>query len=162
MPSVINAIILIREIFSLKALHRDFTAIMSNLTLTEAFAEYGAKLANPQWAVSAIAKDGALVVSCWRHYITVVGDVWRYEDTLSRWSGNAAGNRLFKEHIEDAFKTNRPIRLVLAITEDTATVDSGQDASKVKKEFSTKPQMVGHITSYDGDRFIIDFQKKRN
>jgi hypothetical protein len=33
----------------------------------EAFARLGARLANPQWAVSAITDDGALVVSCWQH-----------------------------------------------------------------------------------------------
>jgi len=39
---------------------------MNELGYVEAFARLGAKLANPQWAVSAMADDGALVVSCWQ------------------------------------------------------------------------------------------------
>jgi hypothetical protein len=49
--------------------------------------------------------------------------------------------------------------LVLAITEDTAHVDSGNDASKVKKEFLTKPDRVGRVVQYDGDKFVIEFKK---
>lgn len=132
---------------------------MSKLTLSQAFEEYGAKLSNPQWAVSALAEDGALVMSCQRHYIKLIGNVWRYEDTLSRWSGNTAGNNLCRQHIEDAFRNSRPVRLVLAIAEDTAHVDSGNDASKVKKDFFTKPDRVGRVVQYDGDKFVIEFIK---
>lgn len=134
---------------------------MGNLNLAETFAQYGAKRVNPQWAVSAIAEDGSLVMSCWFHYIRTTDGIWRYEETLSRWSGNAAGNNLCRQHVEDAFKNNRPVRIVIARTEDTATVDSGQDASKVKKEFYTKPEMIGRITYFNGDRFIIDFQRSK-
>jgi len=131
----------------------------NNLTLSDAFALYGAKLVNRQWAVSAIAEDGALVLSCWFHYIKTIDGIWRYEDTLSRWIENAAGNNLCRQHVEDAFKNNRPVRIVIARTEDTALIDSGHDASKVKKEFYTKPKMTGRITHFDGDKFIIDFRK---
>ena len=134
---------------------------MGNLTLSEAFAEYSAKLLNPQWAVSALADDGAVVISCWFHYLKTVDGILRYEDTLSRWSGNAAGNNLCRQHVGDAFKNNRPVRIVIARTEDTATVDSGQDASKVKKEFYTKPETIGRITHFDGDKFTIDFKRNR-
>lgn len=41
---------------------------MTDINLSEAFAQYGAKLVNHQWAVSAISEDGALVMSCWAHY----------------------------------------------------------------------------------------------
>jgi hypothetical protein len=135
---------------------------MGALKLSEAFAEYGAKLVSPQWAVSAVADNGALVMSCWRHYFKRVDAVLRYEDTLSRWSANAAGNALFKQHIEDALKNKRPVRLVIAKTDDRGTVDSGQDASKAKKEFYCRPEMIGRITHFDGDTFIIDFQREIN
>jgi hypothetical protein len=41
---------------------------MAALGFVEAFSKYGATLANPMWAVSAIAEDGSLVISCWGHY----------------------------------------------------------------------------------------------
>lgn len=132
---------------------------MSNLTLSESFAEYGAKLINPQWAVSAIAEDGALVMSCWAHYFKRGDGGLRYEDILSRWSGNTAGNKLCKQHLEDAFNNKLPVRLVIATAEDIELVDSGKDASKLKKTFHARPDMIGRVTHFDGDKFIIDFQR---
>ena len=41
---------------------------MADLGFVEAFAKFGAKPINPMWAVSAIADDGALVISCWSHH----------------------------------------------------------------------------------------------
>jgi hypothetical protein len=120
---------------------------MGSLKLSEAFAEYGAKLVNPQWAVSALADNGALVMSCWMHYFTRVDAVLRYEDTLSRWSANTVGTELFKQHIEDALKNKRPVRLVIA---------------KTDAEFYSRPDMIGRITHFDGDKFIVDFQRESN
>jgi hypothetical protein len=131
----------------------------TDLTLSEAFALYGAKLVNRQWAVSAIAEDGALVMSCWAHLFRNADGILRYEDSLSRWGTNTAGSRLFKEHIEDALANSRPVRLVIATAEDTVAVDQGQDASKVKKSFHIKPHMIGHVKSLDGDKFIVDFHR---
>jgi hypothetical protein len=133
---------------------------MGNLNLNEAFAEYGAKLINPQWAVSAMTDDG-VVMSCWAHYFKQSDDGMRYEDTLSRWSGNTAGNKLCRQHVADAFNNKLPVRLVIATADDTAVVDSGNDASKVKKTFHARPDMIGRITHFDGDTFIIDFQRKK-
>ena len=41
---------------------------MSRLGISEAFAKYGATLRNPQWSVSAWAREGSLVVSLWDHH----------------------------------------------------------------------------------------------
>ncbi len=135
---------------------------MGNLNLSQAFAEYGAKLANHQWAVSAIADDGALIISCWAHYFKKVDGHLQYEDILSRWRANSAGNNLIRQHIEDAMKNGRTVRLVIATANDTAMVDSGNDASKVKKTFHTRPDMTGRISYFDGDKFVIDFQRKKS
>ena len=62
---------------------------MATLTLTSAFSRYGAKLANPQWAVSAINSKGELVISCWKHYLKGDNGKLTYEDSLSRWAGDA-------------------------------------------------------------------------
>ncbi len=133
---------------------------MANLRFTEAFAKYNAKLVNPQWAVSAIADDGALVMSCWSHYITRHNEALRYTDTLSRWSGNAAGNNLLRQHLTQAVDNKLPVRLIIASTEETDIVDNGHDASQVKKKFHVRPELIGEIISFDGDNFVIDFFKK--
>jgi len=133
---------------------------MANMGFTEAFTKYGAKLANPQWAVSAIADDGALVTSCWAHYMEKIGNVLRYEDTLSRWSGNAAGNNLLREHLTQALENKSPVRCLIARTTEQKTVDGGLDASQVKKEFFPRDDLIGEVISFDGDKFAIEFKKK--
>lgn len=129
-------------------------------TFTECFASYGAKLPNPQWAVSAIAENGDLVVSCWDLYFSRPNaETLRYTDRLSRWAGNEAGNRLLRSHIEEAFVSRRRVKLVIATPKDRRGVDDGSDASAIKKAFHNKPDVTGVIASFDGDEFVIDFKR---
>ena len=131
---------------------------MSKLTLTEAFAQYGAKLRNVQWAVSDIA-DGHLVVSLWAHkFRKAVNGMMPYEDQLSRWSG--AGNNLFRQHLEQAFRDQLPVRAVIVRAEDPEAVDRGVDASTIKKSFAVRPELVGRVSKYDGDQFVIEFRRR--
>jgi len=127
-------------------------------SFTECFAFFGAKLPNPQWAVSAIAQDGALVISCWSIYFTRPDpQTLRYKDHLSRWSGNEAGNRALKLHLDGAVASLLPVRLVVATPVDRNAIDEGRDASAVSKTFHVKPEVVGRVTYFDGDQFVIDF-----
>lgn len=136
---------------------------MSNLTVNEAFALYGAKLVNRQWAVSSIAENGDLVMSCWSHYFkTPEKGTLRYSDALSRWHTNAAGSSLLKEHLAGALKNNTPVRIVFATTEDTALVDSGLDVSSARKKYHVRMDIKGHIVSFDGDSYVMDFKKEEN
>jgi hypothetical protein len=97
----------------------------------ESFAAFGADLVNPQWAVSAIAPDGAIVISCWYHYFCKAPNgAMRYDDKLSRWKSNEPGNNLLKSHLKLALNKNLSIRLIVARTGDTSRVDQGLDASK--------------------------------
>lgn len=132
---------------------------MSKLQYSKAFAKYGAKLANPQWAVSAIAEDGALVMSCWTHYMKREGDVLRYRDRLSRWAGNELGNALLRKHLGEAFASDLPVRYLSARTDSPETVDNGHDASTVKKQFAVRPDLIGRVVEFDGDAFVIDFRR---
>jgi hypothetical protein len=129
---------------------------MAELGFVEAFKRFGAKLENPMWAVSSIAADGALVLSCWAHYFNR-GDTGTllYVDSLGRWNGNELGNNLLRGHITVAFKDQRLVRMVVATAEDTAAVDHGTDASKIKKTFHIREDMVGRVTEFDGNRFVI-------
>lgn len=123
---------------------------MARLTYAKAFAQYGAKLRNVQWAVSAIA-DGHLVLSCWQFYFRRM----TYVDRLSRFGG--PGSNLLRTHLEQAVADDPPVRAVIAYTEDRALIDAGQDASKVKKSFAVKPNWIGKVTAFDGDEFRIEF-----
>ena len=130
---------------------------MAALSLTSAFARYGAKLPNPQWAVSAINSKGELVVSCWKHYLKGGDGKLVYTDSLSRWAGNAAGNNLLREHLTRALADDLHVRLVIARTDETDIVDSGQDASQAAKTFGVREDLVGKVAVFDGDQFEIEF-----
>jgi len=133
---------------------------MKSLGFVEAFAKFGAKPDNQMWAVSAIAADGSLVLSCWAHYFRR-GDagVLLYGDRLSRWSGNSLGNALLKGHLAKAVSEKLPVRMVVASTTETEQVDHGHDASKVKKTFHIRDDLVGAVTLFDGDNYLIEFRR---
>jgi hypothetical protein len=134
---------------------------MGSLNYTTAFNRYKAKLDNPNWAVSAISADGALVISCWEQYFERAADgVLRYVDSLSRWNGsNRAGWNLLRRHLEMTLAGKLEVRLVLAKTDNPAAVAKGGDASKLNNTFSIREDLIGRLTHYDGDRFTIEFRK---
>ena len=135
---------------------------MGALNLTTAFNRYGAKLANPQWAVSAMNDRGELVVSCWSHYLSSLSGKLVYRDRLSRWTGNSLGNKLLRGHLEDAMNNNLPVRLVQATTSNVELVESGGDASQAKNTFGVREDLVGRVVLFNGDEFIIEFTKAKN
>src|SRR5256885_15397018 len=101
---------------------------MKKLTLTTAFATYGAELKNTRWAFSAIAADGSLVLSCWSHFLKgYVNGHKRYEDRLSRWETDTPGRQLLTEHLKLAVARNLPVRLIVA-TVDDPTENTEQEA----------------------------------
>ena len=133
---------------------------MATLTYTAAFRAFGAKLANPMWAYSAIAKDGALVLSCWRHKLKLNNRILTYTDRLSRWEPNTPGKNLLMKHLTQARDEALKIRLVVATTDRPDVVDRGEAADKIKKTFHIKPDVVGKVTLFDGDNFSIEFREK--
>jgi hypothetical protein len=127
------------------------------MNFTDAFARYGATLRNVQWAVSAIA-DEQLVLSCWSHYFSPAREgIMIYEDRLSRSKG--PGSNLLREHLEQAQKEDLPVRLVMARAEDTAAIDSGSDASAVKKTYTAREEVIGKVVEFDGDLFRVEFRQ---
>ena len=137
---------------------------MSDLTFTEAFAKYGATLSNIQWAFSAIAPDGALVISCWQHKFSIPQKgVLRYSDCLSRWKQlNTPGRNLFVKHLRQAYTDKLPVRLIIASAKDPEKVDTGEDASGIRKTFEVREGFVGQVISFDEDAYVIDFKKPPN
>ena len=134
---------------------------MSNLNFTEAFAKYGAKLPNPQWAFSAIAEDGSLVLSCWRHKITINEGVWRYSDCISRLRQQTPGRNLLVGHLNQAHNEKLRVRIVIVATNEAgiAIVDAGEHASKLKKTFDVRVDYLGQVVLFDGDAYVIEFKK---
>jgi len=121
------------------------------LGIVQAFKTYGAKLANFRWAVSAIAGDGSLVVSCWDDHFRTVNKSLHYEDTLSRWSAeNTPGSDLLKSHLEQAQRDSLGVRLVIA----HGPAGPGKTAS----HFHVRPDLMGRVANFDGDRFVIAFK----
>lgn len=135
-------------------------SIMPTLNYTEAFRFYKAKLANPMWAYSAIAKDGALVISCWSHKLKLQNGVLTYTDRLSRWDLNSPGKNLLTQHLREGLEQGLAVRLIVATTDQPDVVDRGEAADKISKTFHVKPEVVGTVTLFDGDNFLIDFRKK--
>jgi hypothetical protein len=121
------------------------------LGIVQAFKVYGAKLANFRWAVSAIAADGSLVVSCWETHFRTVNKSLQYEDTLSRWSAdNTPGSDLMKTHLEQAQRESLGVRLVIAHWAD--------GPARIASHFHVRPDLVGRVANFDGDRFVISFK----
>lgn len=135
---------------------------MSGLNFTDAFATYGAKLANPQWAVSAIAEDGSLVLSCWQHMITIEKGVWRYSDRIWPSRRQTPGMNLLIKHLDQALKEKLRVRIVIVSTNEAGilVVDKGEDASRLRKEFGVREDYIGQVVSLDGDAYVIEFKKQ--
>ena len=132
---------------------------MSDLGLVQAFARYGAKLRNPQWSVCALGSNGDLVVSLWEHHrVKSPAGTLEFSDRVDRWSG--PGNNEFRQALKEALESRRPVRLVIAHAKDPEYVESGADASKMKKTFSVRPELIGKVVSIDDERYMISFVKE--
>ena len=132
---------------------------MAKLTLTKAFQHFGASPVNARWACSAIASDNSsFVMSGWDHILKPYANGRLcYEARLSSWKSRN-GRSLFRRHLEQALAHNLPVRLILATSSDIASVQAGE-ACRTRKTFSVQDDLVGRVISFDGDHFIIEFQK---
>ena len=133
------------------------------LNLTEAFAKFNAKLTNNQWAVSAISDKNELVISCWSHLFVKKSNPLRYEDHLSRWKGNVAGNNQCKSDLKKAFDEGLKVCLVIVTSDELAEINNKNEVkalNKHKKTFAIREDLIGKVTLFDGDNFVIEFEKK--
>jgi hypothetical protein len=131
---------------------------MPSLTYTEAFARYGAVLVNRMWSVSAWAPNGELVVSQWAHHYRKGPDgTAEYWGNTERWDG--PGKNEFRANLEKAKTQGSPIRLIIVSTTEIARVEAGEDASKLKKQFDVRPELVGEVAKLDGSDYVIRFRR---
>lgn len=131
---------------------------MARLTLTESFARYGATLKNPMWSVSAWTPHGELVVSEWAHHYRKGEDsTAEYFGNMARWQG--PGNAEFRANLQRAKAERSRVRLVIVSTPEVERVEAGEDASKLKKEFDVRPDLVGEVVELNGDEYMIRFHR---
>ncbi len=135
---------------------------MGALGYEQAFRYYKAKLRNVQWSVCAETPEGELVISCWQHRLKMPesNGKWVYTDYLSRWSGS--GNNELAEKLASAYKTEQPIKLIIARpknSDEVEKVENGIDGSTIKKSFFVRPEVTGKVITFDGENFVIEFQK---
>lgn len=123
------------------------------LGIVDAFKAYGARLKNFRRDVSAIAADGTLVMSCRDTSFHKAGNALRYEDAFSHWDeSKAAGRDVLIGHLSRAVEESLAVRLVIA---HRAVAGS----STRSDYFHVRPDLVGRVASFDGDRFAIDFTR---
>ena len=123
---------------------------MENLKLANAYARYGAKVARGQQALSAIAADGAVVLRCDSgNFGRPQRDVLRYQDTISSDQTGARRKTLLGQHLLLARDGALPVRLVIV------TAPKGP----APRIISVRPDLVGKVTEFDGDHFVVDFSR---
>ncbi len=130
---------------------------MSKIGISEAFRKLGATLKNVRWSVSAINKNGELVVSLWGHHRdkSVKGKL-AFKDRFDRWSG--PGNNEFRRNVTSTYKNGTNLRLVIVATDEVKLVEAGVDASTVKKCFWPRGELVGKVVAIDGENYSIEFE----
>ena len=124
---------------------------MASLNLVDAFAKFGAKAGVR--AQSAIAADGAIVLNCASSYFGHHAEgVLRYQDRLSREAEKARGTVQLGEHLTRALDESLPVRPVIV----SRTAMRGGKSSRT---VHVRADLVGKVTSFDGDLFIVDFRR---
>ena len=119
-------------------------------SLIAAFAQFGAKPTSLRGR-SAIADDGALVLSCLIPQFRRQGPgVLRYEDSLSQDSGDRSATALLEEHLRRAREEELPVRMIVI-----AELSEG----RTRYNIYARPDVIGRLIEFDGDRFVVDFRK---
>jgi hypothetical protein len=123
---------------------------VENLNIADAYARYGAKIPRGQPALSAIAGDGSIVISCQAaNFGRTRRDLLRYESTISTDEAGARHKALLGQHLLLARDGELPVHLVIV------TPPKGPSPRIV----SVRPDLVGKVTEFDGDHFVVDFTR---
>ena len=124
-----------------------------SLSLLEAFGKFGAKPANRLRALSAIAPDGAIVLTCSPPYFGhPARGVFRYEDKLSRELQDAKDTALLGQHLALARDGGLPIRMIVRRLAEAGRGENG-------RRCHVRPDLIGRLVKFDGDHFIVDFTR---
>jgi hypothetical protein len=126
---------------------------MENLSLTDAYRKLGATSPSRAGTLSAMSTDGALVLTCMLPYFRrPARGVLRYEDHLTRDGVDGADRQLLGRHLTRAREEGLPVRMVVL---SDVTGASG----RVTRNAHVRTDLIGKVTAFDGDHFIIDFTR---
>ncbi len=123
-----------------------------HLSLVEAFGRFGSKPSNRLHSLSAIAADGAMVLSCSPAYFGHPAQgILRYEDRLSREAPITRCAELLSQHLTLARDAALPVRMVVT---SVATEKRRAVSCHVRSD------LIGKVVKFDGDHFIVDFTRR--
>jgi len=126
---------------------------MNDTKLVAAFGRYKVKLAKR--VRSAITTEGDLVISCWyAGFKRCDVETLRYEEDLSRDSGEVA--RTLRTHLSEA-KADCDVRPIIAVPPSNRKASPA--ATRAGATYYPREDLVGRLSTFDGERFIIDFRR---
>jgi hypothetical protein len=132
---------------------------MHEVNLSDAFAAYKAKPAFR--GRSALTAGGDLVVSCWyAGFKKAESNILRYEEDLT--SEGGSGSDALRAHVRDALDRECDVRLIVAVGSKESRTHDKEGSEVVRPARTTyhaRKDLVGHITSFDGQRFVIEFRR---
>jgi hypothetical protein len=119
--------------------------------LSTAYASFGAKAVNGLRSLSAMAADGALVLTCeYPYFVRSVPGILRYQDSVSRSGDDHRGTRALREHLALARSSECAVRMVVV-----SPARTGRTARAVH----VRNDLTGRVTDFDGDHFVVDFSR---
>ena len=125
---------------------------MMNLSLLDAFGRFGAKPSSRFGSLSAMASDGALVINCRQaNFSHPAPGVLRYETRLSAEPAAAGVLKSLREHLSRARDGELPVRMIVTFAQRQKTGKAGG--------YYVRPDLIGKVADFDGDRFAIDFTR---
>jgi hypothetical protein len=119
--------------------------------LSTAYASFGAKALNGLRSLSALAADGAIVLTCeYPYFVRSTPGILRYQDSVSRSGSEHRGTKALREHLKLASESNCAVRLVVV-----SPARPGRSARAVH----VRTDLTGRVTAFDGDHFSVDFSR---
>ncbi len=123
---------------------------MERLNLAEAYARYGAQLENKLRGLSAVATDGSVILTCESSRLGRPSlGVLRFEGQIKGETPAAKTTTLLAEHLALARDGERQLRMVI-VTPSTG---------RTKRSIHVRQDLIGSITSFDGDHYVVDFTR---
>lgn len=128
---------------------------MNETNLQEAFGHY--KVRPARRARSAMTQQGDLVISCWyAGFKKAQVEILRYEEDLSGATSEIA--QALRVHLAEALSSECEVRVIVAVETTSPKTDSGT-AAAVRTTYYARKDLVGRVSSFDGERFVVDFRR---
>lgn len=122
---------------------------MERLNLAEAYARYGAKIENRLRGLSAVADDGAVILTCEAARLARPGiGILRFEGDISNEASVARVSALLREHLTLARDESRRVSMVIV------TPSAGRS-----RHIHIRKDLVGAVASFDGEHYVVDFTR---